>query len=74
MVEPEEASNSIEDTEQLIDASLDNYASMKVDEQDAAIEVERVVARKFASRLKKADVKKRFRKGHNSTTLGWPSS
>jgi hypothetical protein len=66
LVESEDTSNAIEDTEQLIDTSLDNYASMKVDEQDAAIEVERVVARKFASRLKKADVKKRFRKGHNS--------
>ena len=44
LVEPEEASNAIVDTEQLIDTSLDNYASMKVDEQDAAIEEERVVA------------------------------
>ena len=65
-VETEETSNTIEDTEQFIDTNLDNYVSIKVDEQDAAIEVERVVARKVASRRVKADVKKRFRRGHNS--------
>ena len=34
--------------------------------EDASIEVERVVKKRFATRLKKAMVKKRFPSGHNS--------
>ena len=65
-VSEEEAQEEVQTPLTLIETSLDNYASMRENPEDSSIEVERAVDRRFAARICKRRVRKRFLKGSNS--------
>ena len=56
----------VESTCDRVETALDNYASMVENEEDSKIEVERVIKKRFAARISKKVVQKRFRKGSAS--------
>ena len=61
-VPEEEARAEIPTVDDLMDTAIDNYASMHENDEDAKIEVERVVKRKFASRISGRAAQRRFKK------------
>ena len=65
-VPEEEARAEVPDSNELIETSIDNYASMRENAEDAKIEVERVVKKRFASRISKRRVRERFKGGQAS--------